>query len=290
MGSSLNQLPVLFCYEPELTFLVQSMKSTPSIRFVFPLVMLAVALSGCTFGNKKQEALIQQQASMLEQQRTELESQSTQLAAMQTAHENILLHMQGMNDQLTLITGQIENLSAPPKSEPKANPYTTPKPSAYRADRKEAPTSIDKKVILGRVEYVWLDSAKVYMKARVDTGAFASSLDAYDVQRFERNGERWVRFNLKHNDLTIPMEAPLIRHVRIRQASAQEELDRRPVIKLKIRLGELVEETEFTLTSRDSMIYPVLLGRTFLQDIAIVDVAKKFTRKRSPDLIKEAKK
>lgn len=136
------------------------------------------------------------------------------------------------------------------------------------------------KAVLGRVEYIWLDYAQTYLKSRIDTGAKTSSIHATDIQHFERNGDPWVSFVVEYETQMKSIEAPLHRHVRIRQATS-EGLERRPVVKLKISLGELHEETAFTLTDRGEMLYPVLLGRNFLRDIAVVDVAKKFTRKRS---------
>ena len=67
--------------------------------------------------------------------------------------------------------------------------------------------------------------------------------------------------------------------VSIRQASS-EELERRVVIELDIRLGKQLQTTEFTLTDRTRMTYPVLLGRAFLMDLYVVDVAKSFTHKK----------
>jgi len=72
-------------------------------------------------------------------------------------------------------------------------------------------------------------------------------------------------------------EAPLVRYVKVR-LTANDELDRRPVIKLTVRLGAFVEDANFTLANRANMPYPVQLGRDFLRDIAVVDVAKKFTQ------------
>jgi hypothetical protein len=120
------------------------------------------------------------------------------------------------------------------------------------------------------------------LKARVDTGALSSSLSATELQPFERDGENCIRFRVPdedHPDGGAVYETPLVRHVRIRQASAGE-MERRPVVKLKVRVGELSDETEFTLTNRQNMLYPVLLGRNFLRDVAIVDVAQKFVQEK----------
>ncbi len=136
------------------------------------------------------------------------------------------------------------------------------------------------KQVLGGVEWVWVELLKLNLKARVDTGASTSSLNSVDVQLFERDGQQWVRFKVpdeEHPEGGDVYETPLIKHVRIRQSSANE-LDRRPVVQIAMRVGDTVSETEVTLTSREEMIYPLLLGRNFLRDIYRVDVAVNFTQ------------
>ena len=69
----------------------------------------------------------------------------------------------------------------------------------------------------------------------------------------------------------------MVRKVKIRQAS-YEEIERRPVVELDVALGNsIMQTTEFTLTDRTQMSYPVLLGRSFLRDLTLVDVAIEFT-------------
>lgn len=66
-----------------------------------------------------------------------------------------------------------------------------------------------------------------------------------------------------------------------------EKGERRYVVRLPIQLGEFIEEAEFTLADRANMRYPVLLGREFLRDVAVVDVSKKYTQakpKPAPNL------
>lgn len=151
------------------------------------------------------------------------------------------------------------------------------------------------KAVVGRNEWAWFDLLGRNLKARVDTGALTSSLNAIDLQPFERDGRRWIRFRVpdqEHPDGGDVYETRLVRYVRIKQASA-DGMDRRPVVKLLVRVGELVDETEFTLNNREDMLYPVLLGRSFLRDVAIVDVSRvfvqpKFRPEESPPAVPEA--
>jgi hypothetical protein len=135
----------------------------------------------------------------------------------------------------------------------------------------------DGKLLLGEAEWLWIDAAGQAFRARIDTGAETSSINAVDITIFERDSEKWVRFFMSHKGTEdhIQIEAPLIRHVRVRQAST-DDLDRRPVVLLSVRVGDQNEQTEFTLTDRSRMEYPVLLGRDFLKDIAVVDVGRKY--------------
>jgi len=51
---------------------------------------------------------------------------------------------------------------------------------------------------------------------------------------------------------------------------------KRYAIKLRVRIGDFETLTEFTLTNRDKMSYPVLLGRKVLRKAFIVDVSRNF--------------
>ncbi|MDQ7730160.1 RimK/LysX family protein [Halomonas sp. SpR8] len=142
----------------------------------------------------------------------------------------------------------------------------------------EIDETLTTKTLLGRSEWVGLPSLGTYLKARIDSGANTSSLSASDITRFERDGEDWVRFKLALNDDDVVVEsqrdewieAPIVRRVRILQASGE---DSRPVISLLMTLGPIRENVEFTLNDRSHLDYPVLLGRRFLMDIAVIDVA-----------------
>lgn len=143
----------------------------------------------------------------------------------------------------------------------------------------------DGKTLLGRSEWVGMPSIGTYLKARVDSGANTSSLSASDITRFERDGENWVRFKLALNDSDVVVdrvrdewiEAPIIRRVRIVQASGEES---RPVISLLMTLGPIRETVEFTLNDRTHLDYPVLLGRRFMMDIATIDVSETYLHER----------
>lgn len=148
----------------------------------------------------------------------------------------------------------------------------------------EAPLSGDK-TLVGRSEWIGLPHLSTYLKARVDSGANTASLSAKEITPFERDGEDWVRFKLALNDDDVVIEsvkdewfeAPVERRVKVLQATGE---DSRPVISLLVTLGPIRQHAEFTLNDRTHLNFPVLLGRRFLLDIALIDVAESYLHER----------
>jgi len=156
-----------------------------------------------------------------------------------------------------------------PKPKPKPKPVVTPLKTA------------DGKLMLGEEEWLYIKAINHNVKARIDTGATTSSISAIDIEMFERDGKDWVKFKLAHGgEETKEFESPVSRVVTIRQSSTEERTER-PVINVWVQLGELKTKTEFTLNDRTHMTYPVLLGRTFFRDVAVVDVGRKYIQPKT---------
>ncbi len=134
--------------------------------------------------------------------------------------------------------------------------------------------AMDKKVV-GAKERVLLTDLGIVLQSRVDTGATTSSMDAREIEIFERNGEEWVRFKIHDPDLDqlVELERPRSRKVRIIQASS-EDVEKRPVVEMRITMGSLTQMAEFTLSDRSHMEFPLLIGRNVLRDVMLVDVAR----------------
>ncbi len=140
----------------------------------------------------------------------------------------------------------------------------------------------DGKMIFGEDEYIYLKEANATFDARIDTGAKVSSVNAQNITAFERKGKQWYRFDIIANDRTLTVEAPFVRTSTIRQ-STNEETTERIVVKLNVKLGEYSGPSEFTLGDRSNMQYPVLIGRSLIQDIAVVDIARAHVQGRNED-------
>lgn len=244
-------------------------------RFYVPFSLLTL-LSGCTLmdGSQYTEKTVNAIESMesnvyarLDSMEVTMNEQAAYIANLEKDLANIAEDMDQMRQQNNHVEkNQQVALAAAPQ--PKPN-------STYKGS-----------IVLGSREWVVLDSVKQGFEARVDTGAATSSLNAIDIQEFERNGKNWARFHLSDKNIAPEdrkwIEAPIIRHIKIRQASS-DGLDRRPVIELWIKLGDLHEKTLFTLADRSHMTHPILLGREFFKDIALVDVSKDFIQSTKPN-------
>ncbi|HET8849926.1 MAG TPA: ATP-dependent zinc protease [Marinobacter sp.] len=132
--------------------------------------------------------------------------------------------------------------------------------------------------VMGFVEWVVMEDTDVRLKARMDTGAKTSSLHAVNIEEFDNNGERWVRFQLplgdhedqpsegelEHEEVILEFERPVFRTVLIKRKSAPSQ--RRYVVMMKFCIAGSTHKTQFSLTDRGKFSYPVLLGRRFMAD------------------------
>ena len=138
------------------------------------------------------------------------------------------------------------------------------------------PDEDSRKLLVGELEQVWLPNLELALPARIDTGAETASLDARNIELFERDGSRWVRFEILHPESGEPqvLERKLKRMVKIVQANDKES-ERRPVIRLGITIGHIHQTAEFSLSNRSHLDSQMLIGRNILQDVMVVDVGKK---------------
>jgi hypothetical protein len=134
------------------------------------------------------------------------------------------------------------------------------------------------KMLLGEVERVWVDPPGLQMIARIDTGASTSSLDADNITSFERDGDDWVRFDVSNSaGEQVTIERPVEKYVRVFQ-QADKSGSRRPVVDLRLVLGDVRDTFSFTLADRSHLEQGMILGRNFLTDMALVDVSKQYVQ------------
>jgi len=116
------------------------------------------------------------------------------------------------------------------------------------------------------------------IKAKVDTGARSSTLHAFDIESFERDGDPWVRFKVhprqRNDEFEIACEARLVDEREVKSSTGT--VTERPVVLTDIEwMGERWE-IELTLVNRDRMGFRCLVGRQAMKKRWIVDPAKSY--------------
>ena len=137
--------------------------------------------------------------------------------------------------------------------------------------------------IIGRIERIDLPEWNFSgLDAKIDTGAYTSSLHCHHIKPFKKNGEDWVHFFLldpDHEAYTEKQLEALISDQR-EVKSSNGEIETRYFIQTQIRFYNEIHTIEFSLTDRSAMKYPLLIGRKFLQKGPfITDVTKKYMTK-----------
>lgn len=132
---------------------------------------------------------------------------------------------------------------------------------------------------LGWREWVQLpDLVDVPVKAKVDTGAKTSSLHAFFIEPYTRDGKPWVKFllhpNQNDNDIEVECHAAVSDRREVSDSGGHKE--KRYVIESSIVIGKDVLIAELTLTDRDSMSFRMLLGRNLLRGSFLVDSGSSF--------------
>ncbi|EQM77809.1 ATP-dependent zinc protease family protein [Stutzerimonas stutzeri] len=140
------------------------------------------------------------------------------------------------------------------------------------------------KTIYGLNEHVGLPDFGLEVPAKLDTGAQTASLSARDIERFKRNGERWVRFYLAIDEAhNRPIELPLQRISKIKRRAGDFDPEEektytpRPVVELVMCMGKAKRSIEVNLTDRSAFQYPLLIGSDALARFdALVDPSLKY--------------
>ena len=131
---------------------------------------------------------------------------------------------------------------------------------------------------VGWVEMVRINPGKMLFVAKLDTGSKSASINAHNIEYFDKDGQPWVRFEVINRlKRTMTLELPQVREVIIK--GYEGEKNQRPVVMLGICMGKTYTETLVSLVDRTGFLYPLLVGRNYMGGRFAVDPAQKFTTK-----------
>jgi hypothetical protein len=117
--------------------------------------------------------------------------------------------------------------------------------------------------------------------AKTDTGAFSSSIHAFDIEPSERGGESWVTFSVlpsrRNPDEIIRCEAKVSDRRRVKSSDGSSYF-----IRTELVISGTAFAIEISLANRASMGYRMLLGRTAIRGHFIVDPAGSYLTSKPP--------
>lgn len=133
--------------------------------------------------------------------------------------------------------------------------------------------------VAGWREWVALPALDVpWVKAKLDTGARSSSIHAFDIEEFERDGAPWVSFAIhpwQRSEVdTVRSELPVVDRRAIRSSTGHE--DERLVVRTTIRVVGHDLDAELTLANRDDMGFRMLVGREAMRGVLLVDPGRSY--------------
>ncbi len=119
--------------------------------------------------------------------------------------------------------------------------------------------------LIGRREYVDFPELKLFsVEAKIDTGAYTSSLHCKNIR-------------LENKSLVFETDAgkhEFSDFFRKKIKNSFGEMEERYIIKTSVKLGKKTIRTTISLSDRENMRYPVLIGRRMLKGKFLIDVNK----------------
>ncbi|HUH46773.1 MAG TPA: 30S ribosomal protein S6--L-glutamate ligase [Arenibacter sp.] len=136
--------------------------------------------------------------------------------------------------------------------------------------------------IIGSEEWCNFEDLEIpAIKARVDSGAKTSSIQANNIKVYTKGAHEWVRFEVNplqdNRSVNVACRARLIDRRVVKSSSGIAE--KRFVIRTPVTLGDHKFDIELTLANRDTMEYRMLLGREALSGRFVVNPAAGFCQK-----------
>jgi hypothetical protein len=131
-----------------------------------------------------------------------------------------------------------------------------------------------KKMLIGRRELVDFPDLQLYdVDVKIDTGAYTSSIHVTECKLMQKEGRSLLHvvfLDAEHPSFTGSVILfDEFRQKKVKSSTGHEQI--RFIVKLRIQVNDRFFLTDFSLTQRNGMKYPILLGRKLLNKRFIVD-------------------
>ncbi len=134
------------------------------------------------------------------------------------------------------------------------------------------------RIIIGRKDIADFQKLDLFgIEVKIDSGAYTSSFHCHKIERIKKKNDDWVKCNFLDPEHEMYHEKEFcfpIRKIR-RVKSSNGMVEERYSIMTEITIFTTTFPIELTLTERQDMKHPVLLGRKFLSKKFIIDTSKK---------------
>jgi hypothetical protein len=130
-------------------------------------------------------------------------------------------------------------------------------------------------IIIGRAEELDFTEIALNVPAKIDTGAFRSSVHASNIKITKRDGKDVLSANLfGHPVCPVIREFETTEFEKLQVRSSNGQVEDRYAVILKVKLGNRVFKTSFSLADRSKNLFPVLIGRTAMNKRFLVDPSR----------------
>lgn len=125
-----------------------------------------------------------------------------------------------------------------------------------------------KTVVYGYIEKATLVDQNLTLSAKLDTGAKSASLNAHHIKEIIKNGKPYLSFIVPSKEGDKHFECEYIGKINIKNRAEENQTSKlfryfvkRPVVLMKVKLGQQTQVIRVNLANRKHFIYPMLLGR-----------------------------
>jgi hypothetical protein len=135
-----------------------------------------------------------------------------------------------------------------------------------------------KKIVIGRKDIADFEKLDLFgIVVKIDSGAFTSSFHCHKIEKISKDGIVQIKCNFldpshpQYHEKEFCFENFKMRTIKSSNGSVEERVS----INTEITIFKKKYPIELTLTERNEMKHPVLLGRKFISKRFLIDTSRK---------------